>query len=228
MSPVLIGVCGLAVLLALMAVRVPVVFAMIVAGVGGIGFLNSWPAAFSTLFTETWGTLTYVQLTVISLFVLMGNIASASGMSRDLYNLAYAMIGHFRGGLAHAPILGCTGFAALPGSSVASALTLGRVALPEMKRFDYDPKFANGSVAAGGTMGILIPPSTGFIIYAILTEGSIGRLFLAGVVPGLILSACFMLTIWLMTLLRPQIGPAGERFGFADRLRFLVRGRRSC
>ena len=153
MSPVLIGAGGLAVLLGLMALRVPVAFAMIVAGVGGIGLLNSWPAAFSTLFTETWGTLTYVELTVIPLFVLMGNIASASGMSRDLYNLAYALIGRFRGGLAHATILGCTGFAALSGSSVASALTLGRVALPEMDRFNYDPKFAAGSVAAGGTPG---------------------------------------------------------------------------
>lgn len=224
MSPVLIGAGGLAVLLGLMALRVPVAFAMIVAGVGGIGLLNSWPAAFSTLFTETWGTLTYVELTVIPLFVLMGNIASASGMSRDLYNLAYALIGRFRGGLAHATILGCTGFAALSGSSVASALTLGRVALPEMDRFNYDPKFAAGSVAAGGTLGILIPPSTGFIIYAILTEESIGRLFLAGVVPGLILSGCFMLTIALMTALRPQIGPAGERFSLADKLRFLFRG----
>ncbi len=224
MSPVLTGFLGLAVLLALMALRMPVAFAMMIAGVIGIGLLNSWQAAFSTLYTETWGTFTYVELTVIPLFVLMGNIAGASGMSRDLYNTAYAWIGHFRGGLAHATILGCTGFAALSGSSVASALTLGRVALPEMKRFGYDPKFAAGSVAAGGTLGILIPPSTGFIIYAILTEESIGRLFLAGVVPGFVLSACFMLAIWLLTMLQPQIGPAGERFGFAERLRFLARG----
>lgn len=224
MSPVLIGLLGLLTLLLLMALRMPVAFAMIVAGVAGIGLLNSWQAAFATLFTETWGTLTYVELTVIPLFVLMGNIAGASGMSRDLYNTAYAWIGHFRGGLAHATILGCTGFAALSGSSVASALTLGRVALPEMKRFGYDSKFAAGSVAAGGTLGILIPPSTGFIIYAILTEESIGRLFLAGVIPGLILSGCFMLTIWFLTLVRPEIGPAGEKFGLQDRLKFLARG----
>ncbi|WP_419906400.1 TRAP transporter large permease [Hoeflea sp.] len=223
MSPALTGFLGLAILLALMALRMPVAFAMMIAGVIGIGLLNSWPAAFSTLFTETWGTLTYVELTVIPLFVLMGNIAGASGMSRDLYNTAYAWIGHFRGGLAHATILGCTGFAALSGSSVASALTLGRVALPEMRRFGYDSRFAAGSVAAGGTLGILIPPSTGFIIYAILTEESVGRLFLAGVVPGLLLSACFMLAIWLLTMLRPQIGPAGQRFNLAERLRFLAR-----
>ncbi|NNE81485.1 MAG: TRAP transporter large permease [Silicimonas sp.] len=224
MTPVMVGLVGLGLLLVLLVLRLPVAFAMMVAGLAGITLLNSWSAAVSTLFTESWGTLTYVELTVIPLFVLMGNIASSSGMSRDLYNTAYAWIGHFRGGLAHATILGCTGFAALSGSSVASALTIGRVALPEMKRYNYDGKFAAGSVAAGGTLGILIPPSTGFIIYAILTEESIGRLFLAGVIPGLILSACFMVTIWALTLSRPAIGPAGERFGFRERLRFLVRG----
>ncbi len=224
MSPVSIGVFGLSLLLVLMALRVPVAFAMIIAGLTGITLLNSWPAAVSTLFTESWGTFTFVELTVIPLFVLMGNIASTSGMSRDLYNTAYAWIGHIRGGLAHATILGCTAFAALSGSSVASALTLGRVALPEMKRFGYDPKLAAGSVAAGGTLGILIPPSTGFIIYAILTEESIGRLFLAGVIPGLILSGCFMATIWILTMIKPSIGPAGEKFSFAERIRFLIRG----
>lgn len=224
MSSVETGLLGMALLLILMALRLPVAFAMVVAGLAGITLLNSWSAAVSTLFTETWATLTFVELTVIPLFVLMGNIASTSGMSRDLYNTAYAWIGHFRGGLAHATILGCTGFAALSGSSVASALTLGRVALPEMKRFGYDAKFGAGAVAAGGTLGILIPPSTGFIIYAILTEESIGRLFLAGVIPGLILSGCFMATIWFLTLMRPEIGPAGERFGIADRIKYLIKG----
>ena len=150
MSSVETGLLGMALLLILMALRLPVAFAMIVAGLAGITLLNSWSAAVSTLFTETWATLTFVELTVIPLFVLMGNIASTSGMSRDLYNTAYAWIGHFRGGLAHATILGCTGFAALSGSSVASALTLGRVALPEMKRFGYDAKLGAGAVAAGG------------------------------------------------------------------------------
>ncbi|MCY4301745.1 MAG: TRAP transporter large permease [Aestuariivita sp.] len=224
MNHTLVGLLGLTLLIVLMALRIPVAFAMMISGVIGISLLNSWSAGVATLFTETWGSLTYVELTVIPLFVLMGNIAGASGMSRDLYNAAYAWIGHFRGGLAHATILGCTGFAALSGSSVASALTLGRVALPEMKRFGYDPKFAAGSVAAGGTLGILIPPSTGFIIYAILTEESIGRLFLAGVVPGLLLSGCFMVAIYFLTLVHPQIGPTGERFSFVDRLKLLGQG----
>ncbi len=224
MATAFVALSGLALLLALMALRVPVAFAMIAAGMFGIGILNSWPAAFSTFFTETWGTLTYVELTVIPLFVLMGNIAGVSGMSRDLYNTAYAWVGRFRGGLAHATILGCTGFAALSGSSVASALTLGRVALPEMKRFGYAPGFAAGAVAAGGTLGILIPPSTGFIIYAILTEVSIGRLFLAGVVPGLLLAGSFMLVVSACTAIRPEIGPAGHRVGLVDRLHHLARG----
>lgn len=224
MSPAFVGLSVLGLLLVMMALRVPIAFALIVSGTVGIGVLSAWGSAFSTLYTETWGTLTYVELLVIPFFVFMGNIAGASGMSRDLYNTANAWIGHFRGGLAHATVVGCTGFAALSGSSVASALTIGRVALPEMKRFNYHPGFAAGAVAAGGTLGILIPPSTGFILYAILTEASIGRLFLAGVLPGLLLSGSFVIAIWLLTLRRPEIGPAGEKFSLLDRFRFLARG----
>ncbi len=223
MTSIHIGLLGLSILLMLMALRLPVAFAMIVTGLAGIWTLNSFPAALATLSTETWGTLTYVELTVVPLFVLMGNIAGVSGMSRDLYNAAYCWIGRFRGGLAHATILGCTGFAALSGSSIASALTLGRVALPEMKRFNYNPRFAAGAVAAGGTLGILIPPSTGFVIYAILTEESIGRLFLAGVVPGIILSGCFMLTVGFLTILDPKLGPKGERFEMRDKIKYLFK-----
>jgi tripartite ATP-independent transporter DctM subunit len=152
----------------------------------------------------------------------MGNIASQCGMSRDLYTAANAFVGHLRGGLASATIIGCTGFAALSGSSVASALTLGRVALPEMSRFNYDRRLATGTVAAGGTLGILIPPSTGFVIYAILTEESIGRLFLAGVFPGLILAALFMATIYIQTRLKPELGPRSERMPMRDRGRALL------
>ena len=130
-------------------------------------------------------------------------------MSRQLYEAAYAFIGHIRGGLASATVIGCGGFAALSGSSVASALTMGKVSLAEMDRFDYDPRLSTGVVAAGGTLGILIPPSTGFVIYAILTEQSIGRLFLAGVLPGLLLLTVFVLTITLLCWLRPEFGPGG-------------------
>ena len=179
MDPVYIGIAGTVLILVFMSLRLPVAFAMMVVGLVGHGILDGWSSAFSTFITETWSTTTYYELVVIPMFVMMGNVASMSGMSRDLYNAAYAWVGQFRGGLAHATVIGCTGFAALSGSSVASALTLGRVAMPEMKRFGYDSRLAAGSVAAGGTLGILIPPSTGFVIYAILTEESIGRLFLA-------------------------------------------------
>jgi tripartite ATP-independent transporter DctM subunit len=153
----------------------------------------------------------------------MGNLALVSGMSRDLYDLARSLVGHWPGGLASATVVGCAGFAAVSGSSLASAVTMGRVALPEMKRYHYHPRLATGCVAAGGTLGILIPPSTGFIIYALLTEESIGQLFLAGVVPGIILTGLFMATIALLTWRDPAMGPKAERLSWAERGRSVVR-----
>ncbi len=207
MSEITIGLIGLAGLLVLLALRMPVAVAMIVVGVGGITALNSWNAALSTLVRETFVLASFNELSVIPLFVLMGNVATISGMSRDLYNAAYVWLGGFRGGLASATVVGCAGFAALSGSSVASAVTMGRVSLPEMERYAYDPRLATGAVAAGGTLGILIPPSTGFVIYAILTEESIGRLFIAGVLPGILLAGLFVLTIFVLTTWRPALGP---------------------
>lgn len=207
MSPTMIGVIGLLAMIALMLQRVPVAFAMLIVGFIGVSILNSVQAALGTLVNQAWEVSSFYDLTVIPLFVLMGNIASKCGMSRDLYAAAHAWVGHLRGGLASATIIGCTGFAALSGSSVASALTIGRVALPEMKRYGYDSRLATGSVAAGGTLGILIPPSTGFVIYAILTEGSIGRLFLAGVLPGFLLAGLFLVTISIQTRINPDLGP---------------------
>ncbi|MER0236774.1 TRAP transporter large permease [Fulvimarina sp. MAC8] len=211
MSPELIGVTGLVILLALLALRIPVAFAMFAVGLGGLFILNSPTAALSLLSSETYSLATSADLVIIPLFILMGNIATESGMSRKLYDAAYAWVGWIKGGLASATILGCAGFAALSGSSVASALTMGRVSLAEMERFNYSPRLATGAVAAGGTLGILIPPSTGFIVYAILTRQSIGQLFLAGVVPGLILTALFIATIWLLSTIKPHYGPAGEK-----------------
>jgi TRAP-type C4-dicarboxylate transport system permease large subunit len=207
MSDTVIGMIGIIALFGFLMMRMPVAISMITVGFVGIGVLNSWNAAFGTLVGETFVMSSFVELSVIPLFVLMGNVASVSGMSKDLYNAAYAWVGAARGGLASATIVGCAGFAALSGSSVASALTMGRAALPEMKRFKYDSSLATGSVAAGGTLGILIPPSTGFVIYAILTEESIGRLFMAGVLPGLLLTGLFVCTIILITTLKPSMGP---------------------
>ncbi len=224
MDPTLLGIAGLVLMLVLMSQRVPVAIAMIAVGFVGLWILNSWPAAVATLVTETWDTAIFYELTVIPFFVLMGNVAGVCGMSRDLYDAANAWVGWMKGGLAHGTVLGCTGFAALSGSSVASALTIGRVALPEMARFGYDRRLAAGAVAAGGTLGILIPPSTGFVIYAILTEESIGRLFLAGVVPGLLLAGLFLLTISIQIAVKPSIGPAARHYDWREKRATLGRG----
>ena len=140
--------------------------------------------------------------------VLMGNLAGVSGMSRDLYDAAQSWFGHYRGGLASSTVVGCAGFSALSGSSLASAVTMGRVALPEMQRFRYADSLATGSIAAGGTLGILIPPSAGFVVYAILTEESIGRLFIAGVLPGVMLTGLFIVAIAILVRRNPDLAPA--------------------
>ena len=209
MSASVVGLTGLLILLLLLILRIPVAFAMFVVGYFGIAALNGFNAANSTLASESFTLASSPELVVIPLFILMGNVASVTGMSRQLYDAAYSVIGQFRGGLASATVIGCGGFAALSGSSVASALTMGKVALAEMDRFEYDPRLSTGVVAAGGTLGILIPPSTGFVVYAILTDQSIGRLFLAGILPGILLLLLFVMAITLMCSLRPEFGPTG-------------------
>lgn len=219
MSPTAAGLLGLAGLFLLLALRMPVGIAMMLVGLLGFGVLNGWGPALAMLGGEPFVIATNYELIVIPLFVLMGNFATVSGMSRDLYAAAYVWFGHWRGGLASATIAACAGFAALSGSSVAAAVTMGKVALPEMRAYRYDPRLATGAIAAGGTLGILIPPSTGFVIYAILTEESIGRLFLAGVFPGLLLTALFILSIFVQTRFRPRLGPPGPASPIRDRIR---------
>ena len=221
MSVTAIGFIGLFALFALLFLRVPVAMAMLTVGFIGTTAINGYTAALSALGTETFEISVTLTLTVIPLFVLMGNLAGVSGMSRDLFNAAYCWVGHWRGGLASATIAGCAGFAALSGSSIASAITMGRVALPEMKRFKYDDSLATGAVAAGGTLGILIPPSTGLIIYAILTEQSIGRLFMAGIIPGILLTCLFLLAISIITRIKPELGPVGPESTFLAKLKSL-------
>lgn len=223
MTPVLIGTAGLAVFFVLLTFRVPIAMAMMITGFMGTAAISGFGAACATLGAETFEIASFIELSVIPLFVLMGNLAGLSGMSRDLYTAAYAWAGHYRGGLAAATVLGCAGFAALSGSSFASAVTMGRVALPEMRRFRYDDALATGCVAAGGTLGYLIPPSSGFVIYAILTDQSIGKLFIAGILPGLLLTALFLLAIAIVTRLKPEAGPAGPRATFRERWRTLGR-----
>lgn len=211
MSGIAVGAIGIAAMLVLLVLRMPVGIAMLAVGFAGTAYLSGLPAALSIIGSEPVATLSNSELIVIPLFVLMGNLATASGLSRDLYAAAYAWIGHWRGGLASATIAACAGFAALCGSSVAAAVTMGQVSLPEMRRYGYSPRLSAGSVAAGGTLGILIPPSTGFVLYAILTEQSVGRLFLAGVLPGLLLTALFIAAIFVTTRLNPELGPPGPR-----------------
>lgn len=217
------GALGIVALAVLMLLRVPVALAIGLVGMGGIALIGGLPMALNIIASETFATVSSAELLVIPLFILMGNIASTSGLSRDLYDASFALIGRFRGGLASATVIGCAGFSALSGSSIASAVTMGRVALPEMKRFHYADGLATGSVAAGGTLGILIPPSTGFIIYATLTEQSIGRLFMAGILPGLLMTLLFAIMIMIVARVQPGSAPAGRAFGLAETLRAVLR-----
>ena len=222
MSSTIVGAVGIAVLFVLLILRIPVAFAMFAVGFVGVWALSGFTAAKSLLASESFTLASSAELVVVPLFILMGNVATETGMSRRLYDAAYAIIGSIRGGLASATLLGCGGFAALAGSSVASALTMGKVSLGEMERFGYDSRLSTGCVAAGGTLGILIPPSTGFVIYAILTQQSIGRLFLAGVLPGILLLALFLVTVSLICWFRPEMGPAGPRTSLSEKVRSLA------
>ncbi|MFN4126701.1 TRAP transporter large permease [Pannonibacter indicus] len=221
MTPFAAGFVGIACLFALLIVRVPVAFSMLIVGFGGYWVLEGARSAGGVLLTESYSAIASYNLIVVPMFVLLGNVSSAAGFSRGLYDAAFAWVGQFRGGLASASVLGCAVFAAVSGSSVATAVTLGKVALPEMRRLSYAPGLSTGAIAAGGTLGFLIPPSTGFVLYAILTEQSIGRLFMAGVVPGLLLTVLFMTTVWVISFLDPRAGPRGESIALSDRFRIL-------
>lgn len=223
MSDITIGLIGIAALFALMILRTPVAFAMLLVGYFGVWALDGARAAGAVVLTESYAAVSNYSLIVVPMFILLGNVASAAGFSRSLYDAAFAWVGQLRGGLASASILGCAVFAAVSGSSVATAVTIGKVALPEMKRFGYGSGLATGAVAAGGTLGFLIPPSTGFVLYAILTEESIGKLFMAGILPGLLLTGLFIVTVLIVTTLDPSAGPRGQTVPLSERLRLLGR-----
>ncbi len=212
-----IGIFGIIAMLALIMARVPIGYAMALVGLAGFSFLSSPQAAFAMLGITAYQTASSYALTVIPLFLLMGKLASQSGMGLELYQAVYRWIGFMRGGLAMATVCACAGFAAVSGSSLATAATVGMVALPEMKRFRYDDVLATGCVAAGGTLGVLIPPSTVMVVYAILTEQSLGDLFVAGIVPGIVLTGLFLLTIFIQTRKNPNIGPPGPKISFSEK-----------
>ena len=208
---------GFAAMFVLMALRVPIAFAMGAAGLIGIGLVRSWPAAMASTATEILDVAKYT-LSVVPLFILMGNFVTRAGMSRELYQAAYVFVGHRRGGLAMSTVLACAGFGAICGSSIATTATMARVAMPEMRRFGYRDSFAAGAIAAGGTLGILIPPSVIMVLYGIMTETSIGALFAAGVLPGVVAVAFYLIAASWATYRRPELGPPGERSSRAQRM----------
>jgi C4-dicarboxylate transporter DctM subunit len=217
-GPVALTLWGLLGTFVLIALQVPVGIAMGIAGVVGFGAMVGFGPAFAMIASETSNNLASLDLATIPLFVLMGSFASMAGLSEDLYRLAYAVVGHRRGGLAMATIGGCAGFGAVCGSSVATAATFGRASLPSMLARGYSPGFAAGTVASGGTLGILIPPSSIMVIYAVLSQELIITLYVAALVPSVIAVALHLTTIGIYTRLRPGDAPTGARATAAERL----------
>lgn len=218
MNPPLTGLIGLLLLVTLLLMRMPIGLSMAVTGFAGFCSLSTYKAGFALLGLVTYQTASSYTLTVIPLFILMGQFATHARMGADLYQCFYRWIGFLPGGLAMATIAACACFSSVSGSSLATAATMGNVALPEMKRFRYDDRLATGSVAAGGTLGILIPPSTVMVIYGVLTEQPIDKLFISGILPGLLLSGLFVITIVMLTFRNPDLGPPGPRFTLHERL----------
>jgi tripartite ATP-independent transporter DctM subunit len=211
MSPEAVGIIGIVVLLCLFMLKMPVAFAMAFVGFTGFAYLNGIESALTLLAQDIFETLSSYPLSVIPMFILMGSFAFASGISQRLYQTCYSWFGQFRGGLTVATVMACSGFAAICGSTAATAATMGSIALPEMKKYNYDDKLATGTVASAGTLGILIPPSTVLIVYGILTEESIGKLFIAGIVPGVLLTLLFVLTVILLCGRQPELAPPGPK-----------------
>ena len=209
MSPDLVAILGFVALFAMMLLRVPVGMAMGLVGVAGFGAIAGLKPALSLISQTSMRTVTDYTFGVIPMFLLMGAFVSNSGMSRELFRAANTFLGHLRGGLGFATIIACAGFAAISGSSVATAATFSTVAYPEMRRFGYPQSIAAGTIAAGGTLGAMFPPSTVLVVYGIITEQDIGKLFLAGIVPGLLAVAMYILTLALIGTIRPALLPRG-------------------
>jgi tripartite ATP-independent transporter DctM subunit len=205
-----IGIAGLCALIALIIIRVPIAYTMILVGFVGISILSGPTIVLSQLKTLAFTQFSNYDLSVIPMFVLMGSLASRSGLSRDLFRGVNAWMGRFRGGVAMAAVAACGGFGAVCGSSLATASTMGKVALPELRRLNYSPSLATGTLAAGGTLGILIPPSVVLIVYAIIVEANIVTLFKAALIPGLLAILFFIATIAVTVAIRPAAGPVAD------------------
>ena len=224
MSGIAVGGWIFAFLMVLLVLRVPIGIAMFASGAGGYLYLTGGSTAplLNSLKSLAYARLSNYDLVVIPLFLLMGQFATHGGLSRSLFRFVGAFMGHLRGGVAMAAIGACAGFGAICGSSLATAATMGQVALPELRRHGYAGGLATGALAAGGTLGIMIPPSVPLVIYAILTQESIGKLFVAAVIPGLIAMVGYMLVVKILVTWKPHIGPAGERTPWPERLKALL------
>ena len=218
MSPFLIGAIGLGILLLLLFLGVHIGIAMALVGVVGFIFLTTLGAGLNLTGTVPWRTTASYSLSVIPLFIWMGYIVFYSGMGSDLYNAGYKWFGAQPGGLALGTVVASAGFGAVCGSSVAAVATMGTVVLPEMKKYNYSPGLATGCICAGGGLSFVIPPSLTFILYGIITEQSIGKLFVSGILPGVLLTFLFGITIYLMVRINPKIGPRGPRTSFGEKM----------
>ena len=218
MEPAINGLIGLGILIIILFSRMPVGFSMGIMGLAGITYMLSFDAALHTLAKDFYSMFGSYNMTVVPLFILMGQIAFHAGISRKLFETAHTILDYLPGGLAVATIGACSMFAAICGSTNASVATMATVALPEMKRYKYSDSLSAGSVVAGGSLGILIPPSVIFIVYGIATEQSIGKLFAAGILPGILLSLLFCITIIIWAYFRPGIAPRGEKTSFKKKV----------
>jgi C4-dicarboxylate transporter DctM subunit len=221
MSPDTIATVGIIVLVILFLLRMPVAYAMALIGFVGFASVSSVGAALSILGKDFWVMFSSYSLTVVPMFVFMGTIAFYSGMGGRLYQAAYRFLGALPGGLGIATCYACAAFGACCGSTTAAAATMGKVILPEMKKYHYDPSLATGCVASAGTLAILIPPSTILIIYGILTEESIGKLFAAGILPGILLATLFAVTVYIICKRNPKLGPPGVRTTWKEKIQSL-------
>ncbi len=224
MNSLIIGLLGLAAFIFLLIVRMPIAYAMALVGFVGFSFLTSISSGFSMVAKEIYNTFSSYSLGVIVMFIWMGFLAYYSGIGTRLYVFAYKLIGHWPGGLAIATQVACGIFGAICGSNTATSATMGAIALPEMRKYHYDMSLATASIAAGGVLGVLIPPSVIFIVYGMATEQSIGRLFMAGIIPGLLLMLLYIGVVAVLTLPRPFLAPPGPRSNWPERLASLRSG----
>ena len=220
MSLTVVGILGIIILLAILFfLGIPVGFAMGIVGFGGFCYVVSFHAGLNMVSSVLWETLSKYGLTVIPLFIFMGQVAFYSGVNEKLYNAAYKWVGHIRGGIAMATIMACAAFAAICGSNAATAATMTTVALPQMNKFKYNPKLSTGAIACGSTLGVVIPPSVVLIIIGLSTGQSIARLFYGGISAGILLAVLLILTAYVVCCIHPQWGPVGPRTGILEKIK---------